>query len=283
MSNNYMRIACLLLLCCVLMHNSRAQQSPEISSPYEISWNDGAITAAGMGLSYWGMTLMQQKPGLSEAELAWIDANLDEIRAEIPFYDRWSFGYFNREANSLSDVPFYASFALPLLYVAYRPIRQHAPSIGLLYLETMSITGALFSQVNARSFRNRPLVYNQSEENDSRADRKAENSFFGGHVAATASATFYAAKVFNDYFPNSPARPYVWVGAAALPAAVAWLRIRAGKHFLSDNVVGYAVGAGVGLVVPHLHKRTENIRLTPVSIALPRGGRCQTIGMTYFF
>lgn len=278
-----MRIACLLLLCCILTYKSRAQQSPEISSPYEISWNDGAISAAGIGLSYWGMTLMQKKPGLSPAELARIDANLDNIRAEIPFYDRWSFGYYSKEANSLSDIPFYTSFALPFLYAAYGPTRRDAPIIGLLYLETMSITGALFSQVNARSFRNRPLVYNTSEDNDSRRDRKAENSFFGGHVAATASATFFAAKVFNDYFPDSPARPYVWAGAASLPAAVAWLRIKAGKHFLSDNLVGYAVGAGVGMIVPHLHKRAENIQLIPISIVLPGGGRSQTLGIVYSF
>ncbi|SFP89737.1 L,D-transpeptidase catalytic domain [Hymenobacter arizonensis] len=31
-------------------------------------------------------------------------------------------------------------------------------------------------------------------------------------------------------------------------------RIRAGKHFLTDNVVGYALSATVGLVVPRLHR-----------------------------
>lgn len=278
-----MRISCLLLLCCVLLCEVRAQQFPEKESPYRISWNDGAITAAGIGLSYWGMRLMQQKPGLSPVELAKIDANLDNIRAEIPVFDRWSAGYYSAEANSQSDIPFYTSFALPFLYAAYGPTRNDAPVIGLLYLETMSITGALWTQVNARSFRNRPLVYNNLPQNDARLDRKAENSFFGGHVAATASATFFAAKVFNDYFPDSPARPYVWAGAATLPAAVAWLRIKAGKHFLSDNVVGYVVGAGAGVLVPHLHKRTENIQLAPFGIVLPDGSRSQALGMIYSF
>lgn len=278
-----MRIVYLLLLCVMLTTKAWAQPSLEISSPYQLSWNDGAITAVGIGLSVWGMTLMQQKPGLSPGELARIDANLDNIKATIPVFDRWSAGYYSEEANSLSDIPFYTSFALPFLYAAYGPTRQDAPVIGLLYLETMSVTGALWTQVNARSFRKRPLVYNNLRENDSRADRKAENSFFGGHVAATASATFFAAKVFNDYFPDSPARPYVWAGAASLPAAVAWLRIKAGKHFLSDNVVGYVVGAGVGILVPHLHKRTENIQITPVGILLPDGGRSQALGLIYSF
>jgi membrane-associated phospholipid phosphatase len=46
----------------------------------------------------------------------------------------------------------------------------------------------------------------------------------------------------------------VWGAAAAVPAAVAYFRIQAGKHFLSDNIVGYAVGATAGIVVPQLHK-----------------------------
>ena len=35
---------------------------------------------------------------------------------------------------------------------------------------------------------------------------------------------------------------------------VAYFRIRAGKHFLTDNLVGYAVGATVGVLVPRLHR-----------------------------
>jgi membrane-associated phospholipid phosphatase len=35
---------------------------------------------------------------------------------------------------------------------------------------------------------------------------------------------------------------------------VAYFRLQAGKHFLSDNIVGYAVGATMGVVVPQLHR-----------------------------
>ena len=48
----------------------------------------------------------------------------------------------------------------------------------------------------------------------------------------------------------------MWV-AAAVPAVVAYFRIRAGKHFLTDNLVGYAVGATVGVLVPRLHRVTS--------------------------
>ena len=46
----------------------------------------------------------------------------------------------------------------------------------------------------------------------------------------------FTAKVFNDFNPDSPARPFVWAGAVAVPAYVGYLRTKAGKHFLTDNI-----------------------------------------------
>ena len=103
-------------------------------------------------------------------------------------------------------------------------------------------------------YRYRPYLYG-SEGGGGRSGKIATNSFFAGHVAHTATATFFAAKVFHDFNPDSPAQPYVWGAAALVPAAVGYFRIEAGKHFLSDVLVGYAVGATMGVVVPQLHKR----------------------------
>ena len=56
----------------------------------------------------------------------------------------------------------------------------------------------------------------------------------------------------------------MWGVAAAVPAVVAYFRVRAGKHFLSDNLVGYAVGATVGVMVPRLHR--NNSVFDPTSV-----------------
>ena len=230
-------------------------------SPYNTSWVDGAISAGGIGLSYWGLIIMKEKKTVSAEELRRIDAGLEAAKAKIPAFDRWAAGYYSPDAEKISDIPFYASFGLPLLFLAHEQTRQNAAQIGLLYLQTMAITGALYAQVNGRVNRIRPLVYSQEAGVDVRLDDKGKNSFDGGHVTATAAATFFAAKVFNDFFPNSTAKPYVWAGAALVPAAVGYLRLKAGKHFLSDNLIGYAIGAGVGILVPHLHKRDSGISL----------------------
>lgn len=257
-----MKTSFFLVLFSLFVYSLNAQQAQKHPSPYKTSWKDGAISAAGIGLSYWGLTLMKDKEAVSKAEIRQIDADLEAARAEIPFFDRWAAGYHNEGAERISDFPFYGSFGLPLLFLADERTRANAPQIGLLYLETMAITGALFTQVNGRVSRKRPSVYSQVAGPEIRMDDKSQNSFYGGHVAATAAATFFTAKIFNDYFPDSPVRPYIWAGAAAIPAAVGVLRVRAGKHFLSDNVLGYALGAATGILVPHLHKRSSAVRIS---------------------
>ena len=258
-----MKQVVLLIVFSLFFQNGLFAQSPVSTSPYKTGWVDGAVVAGSIGLSYWGLNLMKDKNSLTEAEIMDIDADLAAAKAKIPAFDRWSAGYYNLSAKKLSDYPFYASFGMPLLLMASKQIRQDAPQIGLLYLETMAITGALFAQINGRVNRIRPSVYNPGAGDDVRMDDKGKNAFYGGHTTATAAATFFAAKVFNDYFPDSPARPYVWTGAALLPTFVAYLRLRAGKHFLSDNLLGYAIGAGTGVLVPHLHKRNSRLSLSP--------------------
>ena len=72
--------------------------------------------------------------------------------------------------------------------------------------------------------------------------------------------------MLHDFNPGSPAEPFVWGAAALVPAAVAYYRLEAGKHFLSDNLLGYAVGATAGLVVPQLHKSAGRRGVTLVPL-----------------
>ena len=47
---------------------------------------------------------------------------------------------------------------------------------------------------------------------------------------------------------------------------MAYFLIEAGKYFLTDNLVGYAVGATMGVVVPQLHKKASaaGVSLSPM-------------------
>lgn len=104
--------------------------------------------------------------------------------------------------------------------------------------------------------------------------------FFAGHTAATAAATFFMAKVFADFNPGSKAKPYVWAFAAAVPGVVGYLRYKAGMHFLSDNILGYLIGAGAGILVPQFHKVKA---MRNVSFAPAVGTGSNGLAVTYRF
>jgi membrane-associated phospholipid phosphatase len=223
-----------------------AQQAP---SPYHTRFSVDAPIIAGLGaISGLGILLSKQRSGLTDTELMALK------KSDIPFFDRFSAGYYSEHAQTTSDFLCYGTLVVAPGLLALNPAaHSRYGQVLALYVQTVLANEAIFTMAIGNVGRYRPYLYGPEGEG-LRNGRIATNSFFSGHTANTATATFFAAKVFHDFNPNSPAQPYVWGAAALMPAAVAYFRIEAGKHFLSDNIVGYAVGATMGVVVPQLHK-----------------------------
>ncbi|HET7360846.1 MAG TPA: phosphatase PAP2 family protein [Salinimicrobium sp.] len=230
------------------------------SSPYETDLlKDGIWITAGVGLNVAGVLLIQEKPDLTEAELHSLSKD------DVFFLDRGAVGNYSPAADDLSYIPFYGSFAMaPIVMLLNKNERQHAGQVSVLFVETMATTGALFTITAGLVKRSRPLVYSEDAPLEERLDGDSQRSFFAGHTAATAAATFFTAKVFSDFNPNSWAKPYVWTAAALVPAWVGYLRLKAGKHFITDNLIGYGIGALCGIMIPELHKKeNQNLSLIP--------------------
>lgn len=255
MINKYKSI---LLMTFLLVGNLTFSQS---KSPYQTSFKkDAPILAAGLGLSFLGVTLIKNKAELTPAEVAMKSKN------EVFFMDRFSAGNYREKADNDSYIPFYGSFAVaPILALIDGNQRSHYGQVSVLFLESMSAAAASFTLAAGLVQRSRPLVYNTSLPLADRQDSDEQRSFFAGHTTATAAATFFAAKVFNDFNPDSKLKPYVWTAAAIVPAVVGYQRLRAGKHFLTDNLLGYGVGMACGILIPELHKaKNENLSIQPV-------------------
>ncbi len=248
-----------------LSHPQMAMPMPPLTpgvSPYKISWKvDAPIIATGVGLTVLGVKLIGQKKDLTVAEYA------TKVPANVWGFDRGNAGVYSERADEISYIPFHASFAMPVLVgLLDKNHRKNYGQVMVLYMETMAITGAAFTMAAGTVQRSRPFVYGRNNGLDDEYKRNGNNqrSFFAGHTAATAAATFYTAKVFNDFNPDSKARTYVWIAAAAVPAVVGYYRHKAGMHFLSDNILGYAVGAATGILVPHFHrKKIKNLSVVP--------------------
>ncbi|HBL80979.1 MAG TPA: phosphoesterase PA-phosphatase, partial [Aequorivita sp.] len=134
--------------------------------------------------------------------------------------------------------------------------------------------------------RSRPYVYDNSGDTseDRRFKNNGQRSFYSGHVAATATATFFAAKAYSDFNPDASGKVWIWTGAAVLPASVGVLRMEAGQHFLTDVLLGYVLGAGTGILIPELHKKKmENIDIYPSSGTSFNGDSYNGMAFRYTF
>jgi hypothetical protein len=227
-----------------------AQQA---DSPYHTRFAvDGPIILGLGAASAFGLYRVQQKSGLSDVELA----NLK--KEDVPSFDRWSAGKYSESAQLASDLLCYPTLVIaPGLLALNDKVRSRYGQVAALYFQTMLASDALFTTSVGNIYRYRPYLYG-SEGGSGRSGKIATNSFFAGHTAHTATATFFAAKVMHDFNPGYAGEAYVWGAAAVVPAAVAYYRIQAGKHFLSDNIVGYTVGATMGILVPQLHKKANS-------------------------
>ncbi|TLX74658.1 phosphatase PAP2 family protein [Labilibacter sediminis] len=205
--------------------------------------------------NFYGFDYLTSKPGLTYDQVMALDAN------DIWFVDRFAAKQdpSNRlKAHNTSDVFMNISVGLPVLLGLDKKIRKDWFDLIILYAETQGINSGIYI-LNASVFkRTRPFVYHKDVPNYERLAKETRNSFFSGHVSTAACASFFTAKVYFDYHPESGSEKYWLYGAALVPPAlVGYYRIRAMKHFPTDVITGTVVGAAVGILVPHLHKRKK--------------------------
>jgi membrane-associated phospholipid phosphatase len=147
---------------------------------------------------------------------------------------------------------------LPVFTMLDQDIRRDWLEVLMMYAETQIITNNIYLYAPfGPTFQNRlrPVVYydalGYSEVRTRGANR---SSFYSGHVASAAAASFFTAKLFCDYHPELGWKKSLVYGAATVPPLVlAYFRLRALAHFPSDLLVGLGVGALCGIVIPELH------------------------------
>ncbi|WP_179375856.1 phosphatase PAP2 family protein [Winogradskyella wichelsiae] len=275
-----MKIFVITLIIALLNLPVMAQQKSV--SPYEWKWTrDGIWTVSALGASAYGLSIIKNKDDLTQTELTNIVNNQNNING----LDRWAAGNNSDNARALSDIPFALSFAAPLVLLLDDEVNDHTAQVLGIYLESMATTGALYTITAGLANRSRPYVYDTDNSDFKRLSKNGQRSFYSGHVAATATATFFTAKAFQDFNPDSAGIPYVWAGAIVLPAAVGYLRLEAGEHFLTDVLLGYTLGALAGYYIPELHKRKDDAKFgfSPVMGQTRFGDTYQGFSVNYTF
>ena len=172
--------------------------------------------------------------------------------------------------------------SLPFLFLTCKDTRKDFFKLTFLYLEAMSITGLLYTGSVYFTDRFRPYAYSDETPITWRTRGGAKNSFYAGHVALVATSTFFMAKVFADYNPDSKIKWLIYGLAGAATSTMAYWRHRGGFHFPSDILLGITQGTLTGILVPHFHKnkiiKDPNLSLLPYS-----DGKAHGLTLVYKF
>jgi len=176
-------------------------------------------------------------------------------------------------ANTLSDVVGYVLVPAGAFVGAYTATGPYATTNAgwramAIVGESTLVSIALMQGLKFTTVRKRPFVrYGTGDTSGGTYDVDAPDSrlsFGSGHTAIAAGLTFSVATTAT--IQESEAAPWLWGAAAVSTVSVAALRMMAEKHYFTDVLMGAAVGAGCGVVIPLLHKRGGPLSSDTVSV-----------------
>ncbi|MFT3932782.1 MAG: phosphatase PAP2 family protein [Chitinophagaceae bacterium] len=189
-------------------------------------------------------------------------------KKDVNWFDRWGVRPYSKSDDKASYIPFYIAAPLPIAFFAVdNKMRKDFFKLSFLYAEAMTITGVLYTSAAAYTNRFRPMVYDAGTPLNKRTESDSKKSFFAGHVALVATSTFFIAKTFADYHPDSKIKWLYYSVAGAATAITAYYRHAAGEHFPSDIILGATVGTLSGILTPKLHQskiiKNQHLSLVP--------------------
>ncbi|BDG09631.1 phosphatase PAP2 family protein [Anaeromyxobacter paludicola] len=164
-------------------------------------------------------------------------------------------------AATSSDVLVGVMTAGVLGYALLDGYRRDDPKTGwvnvLLVTEAVSLAMLLDTGVKYAVGRERPYAW-LGRSPSAAIDRERNLSFFSGHATYAFSLAAASGTLFLSQ--RVPGAPWILAASAGGAAAVAYLRLAARDHYLTDVATGAVVGTVIGWAVPHFFHPAEGAR-----------------------
>ena len=176
--------------------------------------------------------------------------------ADVIGFDRISTRLWSPAADKASDILAYGLLATPALLYTEIGAGMSGGDLTVMYTEMVLLEQATVFLIKGAVGRARPFVYNDDPRipAEYRRSRTAVRSFPSGHTATAFAGAVFTGEIFARLNPDDPARHWVRGTTLVLAAATGWLRIRAGKHYPTDVIVGAIIGSLAGWGIPRLHE-----------------------------
>lgn len=216
-----------------------------------VSSRDGAITA-GAAAGWAALALLE--PSLVPAHCRWCDrdeAGLDTLSG----FDRWGTGaiWSHRHAAEVASNVLIGAipvgvFASEWALAAPQGTRRQLGEDLLVVAEAGAVQGLVNEVVKVLVARERPYAHLGLEPDSGGSDEVV--SFYSGHTSTAFALVAAAGAVASSrHYPHAGV---IWAVGFPVAATVGYLRIAAGKHYLTDVLVGAAAGTVIGFGLPLL-------------------------------
>ena len=276
------------LVCVLVLASSPEGQlgaaAAEREGPFSVRYHSfGDPALAAFIAAAWATTELVSKSVLVPSACTLCDRDPDGVD-RLNGFDLWSRGArwptldSQHTADTISNILGGAVVpaAIAGLDIALARAAGHGQYAGedlVLVAKTAAAALLLNQAVKFWAARERPFVHALTPEERLNVEDPLDKnlSFFSGHATFAFSSVVAAGTLAE--LRSYRGRALVWIVGLPLAAAVGYLRIAADKHYLSDVLVGAAVGAAFGVGVPLLfHPREETASAVQVRLLpSPRG------------
>jgi membrane-associated phospholipid phosphatase len=234
-----------LVICGLLAAGTSSATADSIRLDWAV---DGPLLGGGVALAGIGELLLPKLPP------PWGPLGAPDISQVNPF-DRSIMFSYSHPLDLASTILEYSMAGLPLAFALIVDSGDILP-LGVVYVESISLALAAKNLLNYLIPRYRPYMYEggapgvDSSENDL--------SFPSGHSTIVFAAATAGVTLFAIYSPGSPYFLPFAIASYTLATATASLRVLCGMHFATDVIIGAALGAAFGYIVPTLHARASS-------------------------
>lgn len=203
-------------------------------------WVDGALTLTG--LVGWA--------SLDAVHPDWVETSCPCRPQQVNALER-PVVHFDLDGAELGADSMTAALILGAVAV---PLLSHDTSArwhdALLVVEAMALTGLLTQVAKTTVGRPYPYMHGPAPYPEQNADGVNYASFWSGHTAVPMAGVVAAARLYGARNARGSLRWWLWTVGPSLALLAGGLQVAASNHYPSDVLVGGAVGAGVGLLLP---------------------------------
>jgi len=144
---------------------------------------------------------------------------------------------------------------------------NEAATLGVMYVEALSITWGVKESLKAVFTKNRPYTSYPDTPSNLMVSEDRYFSFPSGHTSIAFTTAGFATSIFAVSDASALMKYLFGCANFALASGVATLRVASGEHYLVDVLAGALLGTASGILIPYLHYNGKNNETTSLFIS----------------